>query len=307
MTGRDAATAAEPAAAGPRVGRRWTDGVLPGSVGVLCFSGTAAATRVADPVFGPYAITFARIVIAAVLGAITLTVMGQQRWPGRGQVPGLLVGGLGTAVGYPLFLAIAVGKVPAYHGAVVIGLVPAATAVIAVIRTGERPTLLFWLACLTGLAAVIAFAVVQGGGRLHAADAWLAAAVLSCGLGYVEGAEVSRQIGAIHALCWTMILLAPAAAIGLVVSISVHPFRAAHASAWAALGYVCVISMFAGLLAWYRGLAAGGTSRIGQLNLAQPFLAIAWSGVLLGEQINWTVPATATVILACMTVCLKTT
>jgi drug/metabolite transporter (DMT)-like permease len=258
-------------------------------------------------VFGPYTITFARIAIAAVLGAVTLAVIGQRGWSGRGQVPGLLAAGLGTALGYPLFLAIAVGKVPAYHGAVVIGLVPAATAMIAVIRTGDRPTLSFWLACLTGFAAVTGFAVVQGGGRLHAADAWLAAAVLSCAFGYVEGAEVSRQIGAVPALCWTMILLAPAAAIGLVVSISMHPFRAAHASAWAGLSYVCVISMFAGLLAWYRGLAAGGVSRIGQLNLAQPFLAIAWAGVLLGEQITWTVPATATVTLVCMTVCLKST
>jgi drug/metabolite transporter (DMT)-like permease len=176
MTGRDVEAADQTAggsagstAPWPLAGRRWTDGVLPGSIGVLCFSGTAAATRVADPVFGPYAITSARIVIAAMLGAITLTVIGQRRWPGRGHVPGLLAGGLGTAVGYPLFLAIAVGKVPAYHGAVVIGLVPAATAMSAMIRTGDRPAPLFWLACLTGLATVIAFAVVQGGGRLHAA------------------------------------------------------------------------------------------------------------------------------------------
>ena len=64
--------------------------------------------------------------------------------------------------------------------------------------------------------------------------------------------------------------------------------------------------MFAGSLAWYRGLAAGGTARIGQLNLGQPILAIAWSALLLGEQIGWAVPVTAAVVLASMAVCLRT-
>ena len=51
------------------------------------------------------------------------------------------------AVGYPFFLALAMERVPSAHGAVVVGLAPAATAVLAVLRTGERPRLPFWLGC----------------------------------------------------------------------------------------------------------------------------------------------------------------
>ncbi|MGH3378758.1 MAG: DMT family transporter [Actinoallomurus sp.] len=282
---------------------RWSDGLLLGGVGVVCFSGTAPATRVAAPVLGAATLTFSRIVIAAVLGAATLLLTGRRSWPGRARVPRLLTMGLGLAVGYPLFLGLAVDQVPAYHGAVVIGLVPAATAALAAARGGERPAPRFWLACLLGFAAVLGFAIIQGGGALHAADGWLAAAVLSCAVGYVEGARAAREIGAVPALCWAMILLAPAAVLALVLLPVPHDVPA---SAWAGLGYAGTMSMFAGSVAWYHGLAAGGTSRIGQLNLAQPFLGILWSGVLLGERIGWAVPATASVVLACMAVCLAT-
>jgi hypothetical protein len=63
--------------------------------------------------------------------------------------------------------------------------------------------------------------------------------------------------------------------------------------------------MFLASLAWYRGLAAGGTARIGQLNLAQTFLAVGWSVLLLGEHITWAVPVTAVIVLCCMAVCLR--
>ena len=106
---------------------------------MLCFSGTAPATRVAAPVFGAATLTWSRILIAAVLSAVTLVATHQMRWPGLPWVPGLLAAGLGQAVGYPLFLALAVERVPAYHGAMVVGLAPAATAMLAAIRSRERP------------------------------------------------------------------------------------------------------------------------------------------------------------------------
>jgi drug/metabolite transporter (DMT)-like permease len=104
-----------------------------------------------------------------------------------------------------------------------------------------------------------------------------------------------------------MLLLAPAAAPLLAAAALTRPAIPVPASAWAGLGYASVISMFVASLAWYRGLAAGGTARIGQLNLAQPFLAIGWSALLLGEHITWEVPVTAAVVLCCMAVCLRTT
>jgi len=272
---------------------------------VLCFSGTAPATRVAAAVFGPTALTAGRILIAAALGVLTLLIMRRWRWPERPTIVGLLIAGTGQAVGYPLFLALAVERVPAYHGAVVIGLTPAATATLSALRLGERLRPRFWLACLLGSASVAAFAIAAGGGRLQVADAWLVAAVLSAAIGYVEGARVARQIGGAETLCWAMILLAPAAAVVMVVSVSTRVFPPIPAQAWVGFGYAGVASMFLGSVLWYRALAVGGTARIGQLNLAQPFLAITWSSLLLGEELGWAVPITAALVLACMLVCLN--
>jgi drug/metabolite transporter (DMT)-like permease len=278
----------------------WRDGVLLGSAGVLCFSGTAPATRLAVA-FGPAAVTAGRIVIAAALGALTLLAMRRLRWPGRRMAPGIIVAGLGQAVGYPLFLALAVQQVPANHAAVVIGLTPAATAALSAVRTGERLPGKFWWACVIGFVVVTTFAVAEGGGGVQAADAWLLAAVLSTAVGYVEGGRISAELGGTETLCWAMILLSPAAAVVLAVTLP----GVAPGPAWVGFGYAGIFSMFLGSVLWYRGLAAGGISRIGQLNLAQPFLAITWSSLLLGEHLTWAVPVTAAVVLACVAVCLR--
>jgi drug/metabolite transporter (DMT)-like permease len=103
-----------------------------------------------------------------------------------------------------------------------------------------------------------------------------------------------------------MILLAPAACAGLAASLALGTTGTPRASAWIGIVYASVVSMFLGSVAWYRGLASGGTARIGRLNLAQPLLTIAWSALLLGESISWATPATATLVLACMAVCLRT-
>jgi drug/metabolite transporter (DMT)-like permease len=151
---------------------------------------------------------------------------------------------------------------------------------------------------------VLAFALVQGG--VQVADFWLVAAVVSAAIGYVEGARVARDVGAVATLCWMMLLLAPVAAVALVVLVPGRDFPAVTPAAWVGFGYAGVISMFLGSVVWYQALAAGGTGRIGQLNLAQPFLAITWSALLLSEHLTWAVPVTAAAVLACMAVCLNT-
>jgi drug/metabolite transporter (DMT)-like permease len=280
-------------------------GVMWGAAGVLCFSGTAPATRVAAPAFGPETLTFARILIAALLAVGALTLLRDFARPSRAEVIALAVMGLGLAVGFPLLLGTALERVPAAHAAVVIGVVPAATAALSVLRTTERPPPRFWLACAAGLAAVLIFAVSQGGGRLVPADLWLIAAVASCAVGYVEGGRLTRQMGAIRALSWAMLLLVPLATVGLAISIATRSFADLDAAAWSGLLWAGVMSMFIGSIAWYRGLASGGIARIGQLNLLQPLFAITWSALILREHVDAAVPLTAIAILAAMTVCIR--
>lgn len=287
------------------VPKDWRTGLVLGGLGLLAFSGTLPATRLAVPVFGPTILTCSRIEIAAVLGVLALCLMRGRRWPHRGELLGILWTGIGLAVGYPFFVALALDRVPSAHGAVVVGLAPAATAIISVVRTGEKPPWRFWIGCGAGVLAVAAFAIYQGGGRLELADGWLAAAMLSVGFAYVEGGRVSREFGGTATLCWAMIALAPFAAIPLAIEVQAHTWRTIPWPAWAGLCYAGVISMFLGSVAWYRGLAAGGIARIGQLNLAQPLLALLWSATLLGERITWPFVVTAVVVIAAMAVCIK--
>lgn len=280
-------------------------GLVFGTLGMLAFSGTLPATRLAVPAFGPTVLTCSRIVIAAVLAAITLLLWKVRPLPTRRQLAGIIWTGLGLAVGYPLFVALAVARVPASHGAVVIGLAPAATAILAVIRTGERPPRRFWIACATGVTAVALFAVWQGGGRIVLADGWLLAATLSVGIGYVEGGRVARELGGTTTLCWAMLLLAPAAAIALIAAAASRDWPAISWEAWAGFAYAAVVSMFLGSVVWYEGLAAGGIARIGQLNLVQPLVALGWAALLLGERVSWPFFITAIVVLLSMAICIR--
>lgn len=284
---------------------RWLDGVLFGVLGMLGFSGTLVATKVAVSDFSPLTITSGRIVIAAVLAAITLALMGKTQLPEKRFIPSLILMGLGLAVGYPFFLALALEKVPAVHGAVVAGLVPAATAIIAAFRTGERPPIVFWIACAVGFSSVLYFALDAGGGHISLADGWLFLAVVCVGSAYVEGGRVSAELGATTTLSWAMLFLAPAAAILLFWSTGDLQFEAITWKSSVAFAYVGVISMFLASVLWYRGLAAGGIARIGQINLLLPLVALVWSAILIGEEITTIAIVCAIVVFAAMVVCLR--
>lgn len=283
----------------------WLDGVAFGVLGMLGFSGTLVATRIAVSDFSPLTLTTGRIVVAAMLAVMTLSVTDQWRSLEPRFIPGLLWMGLGLAVGYPFFLALALETVPAVHGAVVTGLAPAATAVIAVIRADEHPPIGFWIACTVGFIGVLYFAIDAGGGKISLADGWLFLAMLSLGVAYVEGGRVSIALGGTVALSWAMLLIAPLAAIPFVLSIRELNVESIAWSSWAAFAYVGAISMFLASVFWYRGLAAGGIARIGQINLLLPLVALAWSAVLLGEEVTATALVCATVVFAAMVACLR--
>lgn len=285
--------------------RPWTAGVLLGFLGMLGFSGTLVATRVAVADLSPLAITSARIVIAALLGAAYLLWVARTAPPSLKQTVSLGIMGLGLAVGYPFFLALALQSVPAVHGSVVAGLAPAATAIIAVIRMGERPPIAFWIACTAGFTAVLYYAYEAGGGHLSLADGWLVLAVLSVGIAYVEGARVSIELGGPVALSWAMILLAPASVLVLWWSASDLDLSDVSTASWAALAYLGIVSMFLASVFWYSGLAVGGAARIGQINLLLPLAALLWAALFLGESVSQTALICAVIVSGAMAVCVR--
>ena len=283
---------------------RWWDGLAMGSIGMLAFSGTLPATRLAVPVFGPALITSARVEVTAVVGALFL-LLTRRALPDRRHWLGIFLMGFGLAA-YPFFIALAMEHVPSAHGAVVVGLTPAITAVVAVLRVGERPPQAFWIACLVGFTAVLVFAIHQGGGYIGLSDGWLLIAMVGVALAYVEGAMVSRDLGSTTTLWWAMIAVAPIAFIPLILGLCRLDWgQPISGSAWAGLAYVCVISMILGSVTWYWGLAAGGIARIGQLNLVQPLLILLWSAMLLGEHVTSIALICAGVVITSMIVCVR--
>jgi len=265
---------------------RWreAEGLLMGTLGVLGFSLTLPATRAAVPELGGTVVGLGRAIVAALLAALLLLAL-RERPPARCYWPGLAVVALGVVVGFPLCSAIALEHLPAAHGAVVVGLLPAATAIMAVLRADERPSIAFWLSSGVGVIAVLIFAAAQGAGRLQSADLLLFVAVLLAALGYAEGGRLSRKLGGWRVICWALILAAPVIILPVALAIGRQGLTAGT-SAWLGFAYVSSISMFLAFFAWYRGLALGGIARIGQIQLLQPVLTLVWSALLLGERVN---------------------
>lgn len=291
-----AAVPARPSATSPRAA-----GLVWGAVGVLAFSVSLPAMRLAVTGGLPADFTgVGRAVVSGLLALATLALMGGPVLPPRRLLPRLAVVAGGVVVGFPLLTALAVADVPASHASVVTALLPATTAVMAVLRAGERPPLPFWLAALAGLACVLAFAAAQGAGGFRLADGWLLAAVLVCGLGYAEGGALSRELGGVRVICLALVLSLPVTAAATLATLDLQALSRATPAAWAGFAYVALVSMFSGFFAWYRGLALGGVARVGQLQLAQPVLSLLWAWLLLGEAISPAMLLAAAGVLACV-------
>ncbi len=277
-----------------------TEALILGSLAVLCFSFTLPATRVAVPVFGTTVVGLGRSLAGGILAGLFL-LLKREPFPDRRYWRRLALVSCGVALGFPLFLSLALSRVTSAHSAVIVGMLPAATAVLSVVRAGERPSLGFWLAAGFGLVAVIGFTAIQGAGRPQPADALLVIAVLLAALGYAEGGALSREIGGWRVISWALVVAIPilAPVVGLsLLRTTVHP----TAGAWLGFGYVAVVSTYLGFFPWYRALALGGVARISQIQLAQPILTLGWSALLLGEHIDASTMVAAVLVLVSVAV-----
>jgi drug/metabolite transporter (DMT)-like permease len=261
-----------------------TGGWINGFIGVLIFSGSLPATRLAVLEFDPVFLTVMRAAIAGVL-AVGLLLFFKQRRPARQQWLSLLIVALGVVLGFPLLTALALQHVTSAHSIVFVGLLPLATAMFGVLRGGERPRPVFWIFSILGSALVVGFALSQGLSASPTGDLLMLAAILACGLGYAEGAKLSRSLGGWQVICWALVVSLPPMAL-LSLWLAPASFANISASAWMCLGYVSLFSMLIGFVFWYRGLAQGGIAAVGQLQLLQPFFGLALAGTLLHEQVS---------------------
>jgi drug/metabolite transporter (DMT)-like permease len=272
----------------------WINGFL----GMLIFSASLPATRLAVAAFDPLFLTLARAAIAGAAAGAALLAL-RQKSPSRGDLASLMIVAIGCVLGFPLLTALALQHMTSAHSLVFIGLLPLTTAVFAVLRGGERPRPGFWIFSTLGAAIIAAFAFAHGGGDTSAGDDLMLAAIVVCGLGYAEGAKLSRTLGGWQVISWALVLSWPAAALS---SYLMKPasWSGIGATAWIGLAYVSLFSMLIGFVFWYRGLAQGGVATVGQLQLLQPFFGLALSAILLDEKIGWPLIAVAAAVAGCV-------
>ena len=292
-----AATATLPAPTSASDARR---GFLLGALGVVIFAMTLPMTRLAvgdtsAPQLPPAFVTAGRAALAGLLSVAYLWAVRAPR-PPRHLWATLAISAVGTVLGFPLFLALALRQVDAMHAAVVTGVLPLATAVVAALVLRQRPSAAFWACALTGCGLVLGFAAWQGSGQLSAADGLLLAAVLCGAVAYVAGARAAAVIPAEHVIGWVLVASLP---LTVPAALWLWPTQPASAAAWGGFAYVSVFSMWLGFFAWYRGLALGGVVRVSQVQLLQPFLALLFAVPVLGEKLE---PVTLFFALAVMAV-----
>lgn len=270
-----------------------------GLLGVAAFSFTVPFTRVAVEGMSPLFIGSGRAVVAAILAALALGLTKQPLPRGKQWMRLAVIAG-GTIVGFPLLTSFALTAVPASHAAVIIGLLPAATATVAVIRGREHSSVAFWIMTAVGAAAVMAFAFTQSGGfgAIGWTDLLLFGAVLAAAIGYAEGGLLSRELGAWQTVSWALVLVAPLMVVLTAVSIIQQPPSGTPAQ-WASFLYLGAVSLFLGFLAWYRGLSIGPMAQVSQIQLVQPVLSICWAWLLLGETLSWITVAGGLAVILC--------
>ncbi|WP_157462899.1 DMT family transporter [Curvibacter gracilis] len=265
-------------------------GLWLGALGVAIFALTLPMTRLAvgspeAPLMSGLFVAMGRAVVAAALSALYLLAT-RARWPSAEQRLPLLLTALGVVFGFPLFTSLAMRHVQAVHASVIVGLLPLATAAVGAVLHRQRPSWQFWAWAGLGSALVVVFALTHAGGAglgLSPADGLLLLAMASAAVGYAYGGRLSRQMPAEHVICWALLLGLP---LTLPLAWGSRPEQALPTSAWLAFGYVALFSMWLGFFAWYRGLALGGTVRVSQVQLLQPFLSMLFAVPLLGERLD---------------------
>jgi drug/metabolite transporter (DMT)-like permease len=279
--------------------RTQATGWLNGLIGVVIFSASLPATRIAVLSLTPLFVSFARAAIAGILAASFLLIA-RQRPPARTDLGGLGLVALGAVLGFPLLSALALRHMTSAHALLFIALLPLSTASFAVLLAKERPKSTFWVFAAAGAALVAAYAMSRDrGSNSLLGDALMLAAIIVCGLGYAEGGRLSRRLGGWQVISWALVISLPFM-LPLAIWQAPDTWQSIGWPAWVGLAYVSVFSMLIGFVFWYRGLAQGGIAAVGQLQLLQPFFGLGLAALLLREPVSGGLVSTSLGVVFCV-------
>lgn len=277
-------------------------GWVNGFIGVLIFAGSLPATKLAVLSFSPIFLTGTRAVIAAVIAGLCLYLSQQFNFKNltRQQFKSLIIVAVGVVIGFPLFTALALESITSSRAILFVGLLPLATAIFAMYRASERLNDKFWIFAILGAMSVIAYMTTQDTSQsFHLGDFYMLISILLCGLGYAEGGQLSKTFGGWQVICWALIIAFPVMLILMIYTLPDHFNNVQSSSIWGLL-YVSIFSMLIGFFFWYKGLALGGVSKVGQIQLLQPIFGLILSALLLNEQISSMMILTMFMVLLCI-------
>ncbi|MEN0052040.1 MAG: DMT family transporter [Mucilaginibacter sp.] len=274
------------------------NGWINGFIAVLFFSGSMPATKAAVMDMSPLFVTVTRAGGAGLLALCALLLFKEKR-PQKAQLGSLVIVAMGAVIGFPLLSALALQYITSAHSLVFMGMLPLATAVFGMIRGGERPHPMFWLFAILGSLLVVGYAISQNVSASPVGDLLMLLAIIVCGLGYAEGAKLSKELGGWQVISWALVLSMPLT-IPLMIFLRPASFANIGSGAWIGLAYVSVFSMLIGFVFWYRGLAQGGIAAVGQLQLLQPFFGLALAAGLLHEQVSMGMVGITVCVILCV-------
>lgn len=258
--------------------------MLIGGLGIATFGATLPVTRVVVSHSSGTFVGLGRAVFGALFAIAVLAIV-RPGFPSRAQLLRLAVVAGGVVVGFPVLASIAMGHVPASHGAVVLGVLPLATAVVGSLISHERPSLGFWVCGGLGSLVVVVFALHEGGGSFGAGDVALVGAIAAAAVGYAVGARLAVELGGWQVISWALVLALPFSIVPMLQHVP-DGWRDAPASAWLGFLYLCAVSQYLGFFLWYKGLALGGIARVSQVQLLQPFVTFAVAAMFFGERLT---------------------
>ena len=261
-----------------------TKGMLIGFVGISIFSLTLPFTQMAVNEMSPFFVAFARASIAGIC-ALILLIFTKSKFPNKIQIRRLIIIVIGVIYGFPIFTSIAMKTLPSSHSGIVLGILPLAMSLFAAIKYKEKPSSSFWIISIFGTFIVVSYTFIDNNGSLMIEDLWLLFAILFAAIGYSEGGTLAKEMGSIGVISWALVISLP---INLFASYLFYEINYSSISFQAiiSLTYVGLFSMFIGFFFWYKGIAIGGISRVGQVQLIQPFLTIVGAYFLTNEKIT---------------------
>jgi drug/metabolite transporter (DMT)-like permease len=279
-------------------------GLLLGFIGMAIFGGTLPATRIAVSAIDPLALTALRTAIAGICSLALLIVLRRPLPPRRLWLQ-LAIAMLCVSILFPFLMALSMQTVDASHGGVVLGILPIATALVAVAITHERPKPLFWIASVAGAALVVAFAMRQGGGALSSGDLLLFGAVAASATGYAFSGRLTREMPGWEVISWALVMALP---ISLPAALLTWPADMAQipAKPLLALLYVALFPQWIAFFAWNAGLAMGGIARVSQVQLLQPFITFVLAASFNGETVTLQIVLFAAAVVATVAISTRT-